>query len=122
MAAAKKAKPTGEEAVAEAIAAMTDADRTIAEKLHAVITKAGPDLTPRLWYGQPAYATGGAKGKVVCFFRGADVDGERYLSLGFSENANLDDGAMWPTAFAVTKVTEAVETQVADLVEKAIAD
>lgn len=114
-------KADGAEQVAETIAAMPDADRAIAERLHDVITKAAPDLTPRLWYGQPAYAKGtGRNGKVVVFFRGADVDGERYLTLGFSSEAQVDEGAMWPTAYAVTKVTKAVETQVADLVRRAV--
>jgi uncharacterized protein YdhG (YjbR/CyaY superfamily) len=104
--------------VLEAIAAMTAKDRAIAERLHEVITSSTPDLMPKLWYKQPAYAN--ADGKVVVFFRGADVDGERYLSLGFSENANLDDGTFWPTAYAVTEVTDKVAKKVAALVKKAV--
>lgn len=107
--------------VLETIAAMTDRDRVVAERLHEVITSAAPELTPRLWYKQPAYAAGGAKGKVVCFFRGADVDGERYLSLGFSGEARLDEGSLWPTAYAVTEVDDVVADQVAALVRRAVA-
>lgn len=116
---AAKNEPTAE--VLATIAAMTDRDRAVAERLHEVITTAAPELSPRLWYQQPAYAAGGTKGKVVCFFRGADVDGERYLSLGFSGEAHLDDGALWPTAYAVTEVDEAVADRVAALVKQAVA-
>lgn len=90
--------------VQEAIAAMAEPDRAIAERLHEVITAAAPDLGPKLWYKQPAYA---ADGKVGVFFRAGSVDGERYLSLGFTTEAALDDGAMWPTSYAVTEVTKA---------------
>ncbi|MFB9312213.1 DUF1801 domain-containing protein [Nocardioides plantarum] len=114
---ATKNDPTAE--VLETIAAMTDRDRAVAERLHQVITAAAPDLSPRLWYKQPAYAAGGPKGKVVCFFRGADVDGERYLSLGFSSQARLDDGGLWPTAYAVTEVDDAVAARITDLVRRA---
>lgn len=115
-------KPDGAEGVLAVIAEMPEADRVIAEKLHATITKAAPELTPKLWYGQPAYAKGGAKGKVIVFFRGAAIDGERYLSLGFSGNANLDDGNVWPTAYAVTKLTAADAKAIAALVKRAAAD
>lgn len=115
---AAKKDPTAE--VLETIAAMTDRDRPVAERLHEVITTAAPELSPRLWYKQPAYATGGSKGKVVCFFRGADVDGERYLSLGFSGEAQLDDGGLWPTAYAVTEVDDAVADRIATLVKQAV--
>jgi hypothetical protein len=98
------------------IAAMPDADRAIAERLHAVIRASAPDLTPKLWYGQPAYAKGT---KVVCFFRGAAVDGERYLTLGFSGQANLDDGQLWPTAYALTGLTKKDEARIAALVAQA---
>lgn len=117
---AAKKDPTAE--VLETIAAMTDRDRTVAERLHEVITSAAPELSPRLWYKQPAYAVGGPKGKVVCFFRGADVDGERYLSLGFSGEARLDDGGMWPTAYAVTEVDDAAADRISALVKQAVAD
>ncbi|WP_193610210.1 DUF1801 domain-containing protein [Nocardioides lijunqiniae] len=116
--AAKDATPD----VLETIAAMTDRDRKVAERLHEVITSAAPELSPRLWYKQPAYALGGPKGKVVCFFRGADVDGERYLSLGFSGEARLDDGGMWPTAYAVTEVDKGVAERITALVKQAVAD
>jgi hypothetical protein len=100
------------------IAEMTDRDKELAERLHEVITTASPGLTPRLWYSQPAYAK---DGKVVVFFRGADVDGERYLSLGFSGNAALDDGNVWPTSYAVTKLTDADAKRIGALVKKAAA-
>ena len=105
--------------VLETLAAMTDTDRAIAERLHEVITSAAPDLMPKLWYKQPAYAD--TDGKVIVFFRGADVDGERYLSLGFSANAALDDGNLWPTSYAVTKVTDQDAKAIAALVTKAVA-
>lgn len=116
MAAKKDAKPKGEEGVLATIAEMPPADRDIAERLHALIREAAPDLTPRLWYGQPAYAK---NGKVVCFFRGAEIDGERYLTLGFSGDASLDDGNMWPTAYAVVGIDSAEEKEIKQLVEKA---
>ena len=103
--------------VLDVIAAMPEADRAIAERLHAVITASAPDLEPRLWYGQPAYAM---EGKVVCFFRGADADQERYLTFGFNSIAALDDGDMWPTAYAVTELSATTEKQVAALVRKAV--
>jgi hypothetical protein len=112
-------KVDGGEAVGEVIAAMPPADRAIAERLDAVIRASAPDLVPRLWYGQPAYAREGRGGKVVCFFRGAEVDGERYLTLGFSGTANLDDGNIWPTAYAVTGLSAADEKAIGALVRKA---
>ena len=115
--AAKKPKVSGDEAVRSTIAGMSERDRAIAERLDAVIREAGPELSPRLWYGQPAYEQGG---KVICFFRGADVDKERYLTFGFSGNAQLDDGDLWATAFAVTAVSAEVEAEVARLVAKAV--
>jgi hypothetical protein len=113
------AKPTGEEAVLGVIAAMAEPDRGIAERLHAVIRSSAPELVPRLWYGQPAYARPGRGGKVVCFFRGAATDGERYLTLGFSGEATLDDGNLWPTAYAVIGLAAADERAVGELVRKA---
>jgi len=109
-------KPDPEDEVLAVIAAMPDADRTIAEKLHATIRASAPGLQPKLWYKQPAYAK---NGKVVCFFRGAAVDGERYLSFGFSGEANLDDGSMWPTAYALTKLTSADAKRIGALVQRA---
>lgn len=118
MAAKKTATKTdGLEAVLAKIAEMTERDQAIATRLHEVITAAAPELTPRLWYSQPAYAK---DGKVVVFFRGADVDGERYVSLGFSGNAQLDEGNLWPTSYAVTKVTQADGKRIAALVKKAV--
>jgi len=112
-------KPDGEAGVLAVIAEMPSPDRVIAEKLHATIVASAPDLAPKLWYGQPAYARPGKGGKVVCFFRGAAIDGERYLSLGFSGEANLDDGNFWPTAYAITKVTAADAKQIGALVKQA---
>lgn len=103
--------------VQEAIAAMDDRDRTVAERLHEVITAAAPDLAPKLWYKQPAYAR---DGKVVVFFRAGSVDDERYLSLGFTTEAHLDDGPMWATSYAVLEVTKAVEAEVTRLVGAAV--
>jgi uncharacterized protein YdhG (YjbR/CyaY superfamily) len=117
MASTKDGKKDGSSQVLAKIAEMTDKDRVVAERLHEVITSAAPELAPRLWYSQPAYAK---DGKVVCFFRGADVDGERYVSLGFSGSANLDDGNVWATSFAVTKVTDADAKKIAALVRKAV--
>ena len=112
----KDAKPKGEEGVLATIAEMPEAERVIAERLHAIIRESVPELTPRLWYGQPAYAK---NGKVICFFRGAEIDKERYLTFGFSGDANLDDGNMWPTAYALTGLSAADESRIKDLVVKA---
>jgi hypothetical protein len=112
----KAGEVDGDEAVRTTIAAMPDDDRGIAERLDAVIRESAPELAPRLWYGQPAYAK---DGKVVCFFRGAEVDKERYLTLGFSSNAQLDDGNLWPTAYAVTALAAADEKAIAALVKRA---
>lgn len=112
----KAAKPDPEVAVLEVIASMPPSDRAICEGLHRVIRASAPELSPKLWYGQPAYAKGG---KVVCFFRGAEIDGERYVTLGFSGQANLDDGHLWPTAYALTGLTDTDEATVAELVRKA---
>ena len=101
----------------EKIAEMPQPDRGIAEHLHAVIKDSAPDLAPKLWYGQPAYAK---DGKVVCFFQSAAKFKTRYGTLGFSEEANLDDGAMWSTSFALTEWTAAVEKRVGELVKKAV--
>lgn len=114
--ATRQPKKDPEVEVRDKIAQMSDADRGIAEPLHELIVASAPGLSPKLWYGQPAYARGG---KVVVFFRGADVDGERYLTLGFSGNAHLDDGDLWPTAYAVTAMTPQVEQRIADLVRRA---
>jgi len=109
-------KPDGESDLLAKIAEMPDADRAIAERLHAIITASAPDLAPRTWYGMPAYAKGG---NVVCFFQPAAKFKTRYATLGFSDKANLDDGAMWPTYFALTELTAAVEARIGALVRQA---
>ncbi|HEY8475036.1 MAG TPA: DUF1801 domain-containing protein [Natronosporangium sp.] len=106
-----------EQAVLEKIAEMPEPDREIAERIHAIIKEVAPSLSPRTWYGMPAYAK---DDKVVCFFTPASKFKERYASFGFNASANLDDGNMWPTAFAVTKLTPAEEARIAELVKKAV--
>jgi hypothetical protein len=107
----------GESAVLAKIAEMPEPDRAMGERLHAVIKASAPALSPRLWYGQPAYAK---DGKVVCFFQAAQKFKTRYATLGFSDAANLDEGAMWPTAFALRKLTAADEARIGALVKKAV--
>jgi uncharacterized protein YdhG (YjbR/CyaY superfamily) len=111
----KKADGTAE--VLEKIAAMSDADRAIAQRLHEIITTAAPELSPKTWYGMPAYAKAG---KVVCFFQDAAKFRSRYATLGFQDAANLDDGDFWPTSYALAGLTPAVEKQIVALVKKAI--
>ena len=113
-AAARKAD--GESDVLAKIAEMPEPDRAMAERIHAIVKTSAPDLTPRTWYGMPAYAD---DDKVVCFFQSAQKFKTRYATLGFSERANLDDGDMWPTAFALTKLTAADEARIGALVRKA---
>ena len=124
--AAKKAAarpgPSADKADAEAavlanIAAMPEADRVIGERLHAIIKASAPALSPRLWYGMPAYAK---DGKVVCFFQSAQKFKTRYATFGFMHAANLDEGAMWPTAFALKELTAAEEARIGALVKKAV--
>jgi hypothetical protein len=110
-------KADGESDVLAKIAEMPDHDRAIAERLHAVIMASVPGLAPRTWYGMPAYAK---DGKVVCFFQGAHKFKTRYATLGFSDKANLDDGAMWPNAFALKELTAAEEARISALVKKAL--
>jgi hypothetical protein len=110
-------KADGESAVLAKIAEMPEPDRAMGERLHAVIRASAPDLSPRLWYGMPAYAK---DGKVVCFFQSAQKFKTRYATFGFSDKANLDEGAMWPTAFALTKLTAADEARIGALVKKAV--
>jgi uncharacterized protein YdhG (YjbR/CyaY superfamily) len=112
-----KDKTDGETAVREAIAGMTPQDRAIAERLHELITATAPDLTPRTWYGMPAYAK---DGKVVCFFRNAGKFKERYAMFGFNDTAKLDEGSMWPVAFALTQLTASDEERIGALVKKAV--
>ncbi len=110
-------KAGGESAVLAKIAAMLDPDRTIGERLHAIIKASAPVLSPKTWYGMPAYAK---DGQVVCFFQNAQKFKTRYATLGFSDKANLDAGHMWPTAYALTELTPADEAQIAALVKKAV--
>jgi uncharacterized protein YdhG (YjbR/CyaY superfamily) len=112
-----KEKTDGESAVRASIAAMSPADRAIAKRLHELVKAAAPDLTPKTWYGMPAYAK---DGKVVCFFRDAGKFKERYAMFGFNDSAKLDNGAMWPIAFALTKLTAGEEKKIAALVKKAV--
>jgi uncharacterized protein YdhG (YjbR/CyaY superfamily) len=109
----------GEKAVLEAIEKMDPADRAIAERIHGIVRKVAPELTPRTWYGMPAYSK---DDKVVCFFRDAGKFKDRYSTFGFNDRANLDAGSMWPTAYALTKLTKADEKKVGDLVKQAVAE
>ncbi|MEU5402974.1 DUF1801 domain-containing protein [Streptomyces sp. NPDC005963] len=100
------------------IAEMADPDRAVAERIHAIVTATAPELAPKLWYGQPAYAR---KGKVVCFFRSGQTDKERYSTFGFTPEAGLDeDGGLWPTAYAVTELSGEAEKTITSLVKKAV--
>ncbi len=106
------------QAVLDSIAAMAPDDRALAERVHATVTATAPALSPKTWYGMPAYAN--EDGKVVLFFKDAGKFKSRYATLGFEEAANLDDGPMWPTSFALTELTPAEEKKIAALVEKAL--
>ncbi len=110
-------KADEESAVLAKISSMQGSDRAMAKRLHAVIKAAAPGLSPRLWYGMPAYAK---DGKVVCFFQDAQKFKTRYATLGFSDEANLDEGAMWPTAFALKELTAAAEARIGALVKNAV--
>jgi uncharacterized protein YdhG (YjbR/CyaY superfamily) len=110
-------KADGEKDVRAKIAEMAAPDRVMAERLHAIVQANAPDLAPRTWYGMPAYAR---DGDVVCFFQSAQKFKTRYATLGFSDKAHLDDGAMWPTAFALKKLTRADERRVAALLKQAV--
>ena len=112
-----KEKTDGESAVRAAIAAMSPKDRALAKRLHELIKGTAPDLTPKTWYGMPAYAK---DGKVVCFFRNAGKFKERYAMFGFNDSAKLDEGSMWPVAFAVKELTAADEARIGALVKKAV--
>ena len=114
---AKKDKAAGERDVLAKIAEMPEPDRAMAERLHAVIKAAAPELSPKTWYGMPAYAK---DGKVVCFFTPASKFDSRYATFGFNDMANLDDGAMWPTSFALTELTADNEARIGALVKKAV--
>ena len=114
---ANKDRAAGESAVLAKIAEMPEADRALAERLHAIVKANAPALSPKTWYGMPAYAK---DGKVVCFFQSADKFKSRYATLGFSDEASLDKGAMWPTSFALKELTAAEERKIGALVKKAV--
>lgn len=114
----QKQKQDGEADVQEKLAEMPPEDRAIAERIHSIVKEHAPTLSPRTWYGMPAYAN--EAGKVVCFFTPAAKFKERYASFGFNAEANLDEGTMWPTAWAITKLTKSDESTIADLVRKAV--
>jgi uncharacterized protein YdhG (YjbR/CyaY superfamily) len=113
---ASKNKADGERALLEAIAGMKGRDRAMAKRVHAIVTASAPELWPKTWYGMPAYAR---DGKVVCFFQDAAKFNARYATLGFNDSANLDDGAMWPVAYALNELTATEEKKIAALVRKA---
>jgi uncharacterized protein YdhG (YjbR/CyaY superfamily) len=114
---ANQKREEGEKELLEKIAEMTEPDRSMAERLHEIVTTNAPDLWPKTWYGMPAYAR---DGKVVCFFQSAEKFGARYATLGFNDTANLDDGAMWPTTFALKELTATEEARIVALVKKAV--
>lgn len=114
---ASKDRAEGENAVLAKIAAMSERDRAMAERLHAIVKASAPALTPRTWYGMPAYAR---DGKVVCFFQSGQKFNTRYATLGFSDEARLDDGDMWPSAFALQKLGPAEEARISALLKKAV--
>jgi uncharacterized protein YdhG (YjbR/CyaY superfamily) len=114
---AEAAKADGEKALLEKVAEMKEPARAMATRLHEIITAAAPGLTPKTWYGMPAYAK---EGKIVCFFQPAEKFDSRYATFGFSDEANLDEGAMWPTAWALTGLTAAEEKKIVTLVKKAV--
>jgi uncharacterized protein YdhG (YjbR/CyaY superfamily) len=114
---AQATKADGERAVLAKIAEMKGSDRDLAKRIHAIVKASAPDLSPKTWYGMPAYAR---DGKVVCFFQSAQKFKTRYATLGFSDKANLDEGAMWPTAFALTELTAAEEARISGLVKQAV--
>ena len=116
-AAARRGKADGESDVLAKIAEMPEPDRAMAERLHAIVKASAPALSPKTWYGMPAYAK---DGKVVCFFQSAQKFKTRYATFGFSDKANLDEGAMWPTAFALKELTAAEEARIGALVKKAV--
>jgi len=113
-----KDRAEGEKALLAAVAAMQEPDHGMAARLHEIITANTPSLAPKTWYGMPAYAN--KDGKVVCFFQSAQKFGARYATLGFNDTANLDDGVMWPTSFALKELTPAAEEKITALVKKAV--
>ena len=114
---AEAAKADGEKALLEKVAEMKGTDRAIATRLHAIVTAAAPTLAPKTWYGMPAYAK---DGKIVCFFQSSAKFGSRYATFGFSDEANIDQGAMWPTSWALQELTAAEEKKIVTLVKKAV--
>jgi len=114
---ANKNREEGEKDLLAKIAEMTEPDRSMAERIHAIVTASAPDLMPKTWYGMPAYAR---DGKVVCFFQSAQKFDARYATLGFNDTANLDEGAMWPTSFALKELTASEEATISELVKKAV--
>jgi uncharacterized protein YdhG (YjbR/CyaY superfamily) len=114
---AEAEKADGEKALLAKVAEMPEPDRAMAKRLHAIVKASAPDLSPRTWYGMPAYAK---DGKVVCYFTPASKFKSRYATFGFNDEANLDEGAMWPTSFALTKLTAAEEARIDALVKKAV--
>ena len=115
---ASKNRAEGEQAVLGKIGEMPQPDRAMAERLHAIIKASAPDLSPKTWYGMPAYAN--SEGKVVCYFTPASKFIERYSTFGFNAEANLDEGAMWPTSFALKELNSAAEEKIAELVKRAV--
>ena len=114
---AEAQKADGERAVLAKIAEMQEPDRAMAERLHEIVTASAPDLSPKTWYGMPAYTK---DGKVVCFFQSAQKFNSRYATLGFSDKANLDEGAMWPTSFALKELTATEEAKISALLKRAV--
>jgi len=112
-----KQRADGEADLLAKVAEMQESDRVMAERLHEIVKASAPDLWPKTWYGMPAYAK---DGKVLCFFQSAEKFGARYATLGFSDEANLDDGAMWPTSFALKKLTAKEEATIGKLLQKAV--
>jgi len=109
----------GEKAVLASIAKMAAPDREMAKRIHAIVRKTAPELVPRTWYGMPAYSK---NDKVICFFKDAGKFKERYATFGFNDRANLDEGSMWPTSYALTKLTKADEKKIGDLVAQAVSE
>jgi len=114
---AEKDRAAGESDVLTKIKEMPQADRVLAERVHEIVTETAPELAPRTWYGMPAYAKDGA---VVCFFQNAQKFKARYATLGFSDKANIDEGDMWPTSYALTELNADVEARIAELVKRAV--
>jgi uncharacterized protein YdhG (YjbR/CyaY superfamily) len=115
---ATRDRAAGEKDLLAKVAQMKGSDRTMAKRIHAIVTENAPDLMPRTWYGMPAYAN--KDGKVVCFFQDAKKFNSRYATFGFNDSANLDKGAMWPTSFALTELTDAEERKIAALVKRSV--